>query len=691
MSNSIRYIDDKDGNHVLPVTHERAVKDSSGVNLETKLAGLNSRPYDSQTPNGMGYLVLEKDKTFASQVTDTNTIYEIRNDFDLDNTAFTLPSGCSFLFNGGRLLNSNLTGSVLNTELKPEWFGAAADGTTDDSTPIEACVKLAIASGATVVFDGTKEYICSTSKTISISRDLTIKGGGAKITVTNYSLFNFQAALVTSVQSPTNLVRKATSISFSTLPTGIEEGDIIQITSTETGESSYNTKRNQATRVGRINGTTIYLSDPLVMDFTAANTTLYFYHPHRVVMDGLLWFNVPGGSRAIAQFGNIIPIFDRIDFDGAESSFGIHLTGCVDGIVTNCTVHHVTYGYLVNSCSHILFDGIFGDYPANHPVAIATFSNYITVRRVTGVGELIESHTGFNITYEDCHFCGKFNIRAVGLTMRRCSVKSSDGSPIASPLIASVALYDTSIYNDYNALFEDCEFDLSSITVNNSSIIEFNRCTLYQGALVNFGAASASIVNKGIIKNSPTITAINYYKNNFEFESDREVFDAVLDSGVYKINLALASFKYTTAQAEWHGHGKITDVDTTASLTVPVTLYPQRGTSQTCGSGELYINFEFTIYSTNRANTISFSQKTYRAIIAFFPLYGSNKLVRLEDLSPDETDLSATVTDLTTSGGTSNPSAQTVSFNINYTSSIASASAARNTVTYECSIVGRNW
>lgn len=39
MSSSIRYIDDQDGNHVFPVTHERAVRDSNGVTLETKLEG----------------------------------------------------------------------------------------------------------------------------------------------------------------------------------------------------------------------------------------------------------------------------------------------------------------------------------------------------------------------------------------------------------------------------------------------------------------------------------------------------------------------------------------------------------------------------------------------------------------------------------------------------------------------------
>ena len=42
---SIRNIKDKDGNVFYPLTHERAVKDSNGVNLETKLAGLESKSY----------------------------------------------------------------------------------------------------------------------------------------------------------------------------------------------------------------------------------------------------------------------------------------------------------------------------------------------------------------------------------------------------------------------------------------------------------------------------------------------------------------------------------------------------------------------------------------------------------------------------------------------------------------------
>jgi hypothetical protein len=68
------------------------------------------RPYNTQSPDGMGYLVLDKDATFASQVTTANTIYEIRYDYDLNGQTITIPANCVLKFNGGSLKNGILIG-----------------------------------------------------------------------------------------------------------------------------------------------------------------------------------------------------------------------------------------------------------------------------------------------------------------------------------------------------------------------------------------------------------------------------------------------------------------------------------------------------------------------------------------------------------------------------------------------------
>lgn len=111
------------------------------------------REYDSENPNGLGYLVLEKDKTFAEQVTEANTIYEIRYDYDISED-FTIPSGCTLLFNGGsingayeltftdtviqgdaRILTTGLAGTIPGT-VDLGWFGIKEGDNTYDNGPI---------------------------------------------------------------------------------------------------------------------------------------------------------------------------------------------------------------------------------------------------------------------------------------------------------------------------------------------------------------------------------------------------------------------------------------------------------------------------------------------------------------------------------------------------------------------------
>lgn len=68
--------------------------------------------------NGMGYIILRKNKSFAEQVTKENTIYEIRYDFNLNDAEITIPENCLLKFQGGSLNNGILIGN--NTSIKAE-------------------------------------------------------------------------------------------------------------------------------------------------------------------------------------------------------------------------------------------------------------------------------------------------------------------------------------------------------------------------------------------------------------------------------------------------------------------------------------------------------------------------------------------------------------------------------------------
>ena len=121
--------------------------------------------------HGMGYVVLDKDKTFAEQVTQENTIYEIRYDVDLGGEVVPIPKGSIFDFKGGSIGNGELlisntaaynydslyiqapayrifqenldiSGEFASDRICIEWFGAVGDGKTDCTDAFRRALKM---------------------------------------------------------------------------------------------------------------------------------------------------------------------------------------------------------------------------------------------------------------------------------------------------------------------------------------------------------------------------------------------------------------------------------------------------------------------------------------------------------------------------------------------------------------------
>ena len=70
---------------------------------------------DRKPDHGKGYVILRRNKTFTEQVTQANTIYEIRYDFDLGSASLTLPDNVILYFTGGNIVNGSIQGNGLKT------------------------------------------------------------------------------------------------------------------------------------------------------------------------------------------------------------------------------------------------------------------------------------------------------------------------------------------------------------------------------------------------------------------------------------------------------------------------------------------------------------------------------------------------------------------------------------------------
>lgn len=104
-----------------------------------------------------GHKVLVSSASFEAQVTDTDTIYEIRSSFDLNGTTVEIPANCILDFISGTisngyikfnstLLSGNVSitcdwlGTVSNDEVKLSWFGAEPGGTFDCEPAFQSAI-----------------------------------------------------------------------------------------------------------------------------------------------------------------------------------------------------------------------------------------------------------------------------------------------------------------------------------------------------------------------------------------------------------------------------------------------------------------------------------------------------------------------------------------------------------------------
>lgn len=147
-----------DSNGIIPYNQLPTIADDEDLIEVNNRLKLKDKVYDPDNFSGKGYVILRKNivegKNILTQdmINESNTMYEIRYDFDLDSAIINMPYNSFLLFKGGTIIN----GTILNLkqEVCPEDFGAKGDGIADDY----AAVLMAINSSNTINFKGSYNF-----------------------------------------------------------------------------------------------------------------------------------------------------------------------------------------------------------------------------------------------------------------------------------------------------------------------------------------------------------------------------------------------------------------------------------------------------------------------------------------------------------------------------------------------------
>lgn len=176
---------------------------------------------DRPAINAVGYVILRKNKTFAEQVTETNTIYEIRYDFDLGGESVTIPAGCILKFEGGKVTNGTLVGQntgieagtaqIFDTDITlsgswnvaeayPEWFGAVCNGSTNCTAAIQKCFSINTPGNLAVRFSSGQYLISPDTLTITRS-NLSLIGYNSVIKTNEASSYDYFITAASGLQN----------------------------------------------------------------------------------------------------------------------------------------------------------------------------------------------------------------------------------------------------------------------------------------------------------------------------------------------------------------------------------------------------------------------------------------------------------------------------------------------------------
>ena len=518
-----------------------------------------NRAYDTSTFSGLGYRILRKNiqsnKNILTQsmINMPNTIYEIRYDFDLNGSTINIPENCELKFVGGSLKNGTINGNIINDYIKPEWFGAKGDGSTDDTKAIQTIINL---NSKKIVFPNNRTFLVSN---LYISNSLKIEGNGSTLLFNTdcYATINYHINISSDVSNIEWISSSPrTSKIYISNTSDYKKGDIIKIYSDDIIEGT-EFKQSQYFIVGNIYSDYIEVTGKVIFNFTTNIKIQLIDNSKKIEVNNLILsskehtyyndrglFTIIGGSyhnikdcsikntnsHGFLFAGSYGYNVENLELDYQEfintvpQSIGM---GVCDSASSNFTISFK--GGYTQAFTCVYFSEI--DYPETYGV-----SQFGNIKNSVATGSALDNHTNcYNLVYSDSIISSSEN----GIVIR-------GGKCIYDNISVNAAIYGLYVYADSHNAGNSIDF-----LVRNTNIYSHTRCVqiennkefkikgVIENCVLEGRTAAIYLKNADILFRNCTITGLITISNNVNVIFDNctlngyiNIAESIIDSNV---------------------------------------------------------------------------------------------------------------------------------------------------------------
>ncbi len=306
---------------------------------------------DRDSSDGMGYVILRKNKSIFEQITKPNTIYEIRYDYTVENN-LNIPEGCVLHFTTGSLsgaklicynttfsgnirMSNPISGSIYNTELSQLWF---SDFQYFESSICET-------SGYNIVKFKKGEYTLSRELVFN-TNVTTVEGNDAIIRITdaNYLITNERMPNPIEIGNLTENVERG-AISFKCENTNLlKKGDVVLLRDNTPNSYSHfrDYRQGEYLEVYSIQGNEVFITEKIYGDYiNLQNCKIYKKNFSKINISNL---------NIIANRSNLTDVYSAIILYDIKSSY-----------ISNINMLDFTYGLRIYNAIDVSIDKIISN------------------------------------------------------------------------------------------------------------------------------------------------------------------------------------------------------------------------------------------------------------------------------------------------------------------------------------------